>query len=434
MESTTSEPSSPEGGQHAPIPEQPAREKNIAAIVEYIASGIKPLGETGKLGIELEHTVVDEQLGPVSYREPEGVAWLLEQLSEHYPEKTIDDEGNLIGVARPGETLTLEPAAQLELSAGPYEEIGQIRVDFELFQRNLAKLLAPVRKRALTVGYHPTARSADLHLIPKRRYAAMDAHFATIGDYGRHMMRASASTQVSIDYYSVEDCLRKLRLGFVLAPLFALICDNAPTFEGRPRPHELVRTKIWLACDPARCGVIPGALDPGFTLESYAAFALDAPAVFVPGDDPSCERTERTFGEIYAKRAMTRAEVEHALSLVFTDVRLKTYLELRPADALPVPFVTAYAALVKGLFYSEESLSELDSLFAHVTESDIDQAKAELMEKGYRAHVYGREVGRLVDALLSLARKGLASNEANYLSPLVHLASTRTTLASMAQR
>ena len=184
MESTTSEPSSPEGGQHAPIPEQPAREKNIAAIVEYIASGIKPLGETGKLGIELEHTVVDEQLGPVSYREPEGVAWLLEQLSERYPEKTIDDEGNLIGVARPGETLTLEPAAQLELSSGPYEEIGQIRVDFELFQRNLAKLLAPVRKRVLTVGYHPTARSADLHLIPKRRYAAMDAHFTTIGDYG----------------------------------------------------------------------------------------------------------------------------------------------------------------------------------------------------------------------------------------------------------
>ena len=99
-----------------------------------------------------------------------------------------------------------------------------------------------------------------------------------------------------------------------------------------------------------------------------------------------------------------------------------------------MPFVTAYAALVKGLFYSEESLSELDSLFAHVTESDIGQAKAELMEKGYRAHVYGREAGRLVDALLSLARKGLASNEANYLSPLVHLASTRTTLASMAQR
>lgn len=433
MESTTPAPSSLDGGQHDRMFEQPARAANIAAIVDYITSGIKPLEEMGKLGIELEHTIVDERLGAVSYSEPEGVAWILEQLSEQYPEKTFDD-GDLIGVARPGETLTLEPAAQLELSAGPYEEVGQIRVDFELFQRNLAKLLAPARKRALTIGYHPTARSADLHLIPKRRYAAMDAHFAAIGDYGRHMMRASASTQVSIDYYSVEDCLRKLRLGFALAPLFSLMCDNAPMFEGKPRPHELMRTEIWLACDPARCGVIPGALDPGFTLESYAAFVLDAPAVFVPGDDPSCERTERTFGEIYAERAMTRAEVEHALSLTFTDVRLKTYLELRPADALPVPFVTAYAALVKGLFYSEANLAELDSLLAHVTEPDIEQAKAALMKEGYRARVYGREAGELVDTLLALARKGLASNETSYLNPLSHLASARTTLASMAQR
>ena len=80
---------------------------------------------------------------------------------------------------------------------------------------------------------------------------------------------------------------------------------------------------------------------------------------------------------------MTKSEVEHACSMFFTDVRLKTYVEIRPADAMPIPYVIAYAALIKGLFYSETGLSELESIFAGVAENDIAQAKEALMENGY---------------------------------------------------
>ena len=96
------------------------------------------------------------------------------------------------------------------------------------------------------------------------------------------MMRGSASTQVSIDYSSAPDCLRKLRLAFALVPLFSLMCDNSPVFEGKPRSHELVRTEIWRHCDPDRCGLVPDVMDPSFDLRRYAAFLLDAPAILVP--------------------------------------------------------------------------------------------------------------------------------------------------------
>ncbi|MFR3272840.1 MAG: hypothetical protein ACLTQI_02690 [Slackia sp.] len=37
------------------------------------------------------------------------------------------------------------------------------------------------------------------------------------------MMRASASTQVSIDYCDEQNCIKKMRVASVLAPLFALV-------------------------------------------------------------------------------------------------------------------------------------------------------------------------------------------------------------------
>ena len=80
------------------------------------------------------------------------------------------------------------------------------------------------------------------------------------------MMRASASTQVSIDYRDEKDCVKKMRVASVLAPLFALVCDNAAVFEGGPRPHRLMRTEVWKYCDPDRCNTPPHDLDDDFGL------------------------------------------------------------------------------------------------------------------------------------------------------------------------
>ena len=97
---------------------------------------------------------------------------------------------------------------------------------------------------------------------------------------------------------------------------------------------------------------MPDVLDPSFDLRRYAEYILDTVAILIPCQQQRWCYSDRTFGDIYAARTMTRAEVEHAVSMFFTDVRLKTYIEIRPADAMPIPYVIAYAALIKGLFYA----------------------------------------------------------------------------------
>ena len=406
---------------------------NIQAIAECFAEGIKEPGQHGRLGVELEHIIVTEGKQPVAYSDEFGTHWILEQLSEAYPDCTYDEYGNLIGVAAGEKSITIEPAGQLELSAGPYENVGEVRFEFETFQRELGKLLETHRMQALAVGYHPTARAADLTIIDKQRYHFMDERFAGIGPYGRCMMRASASTQISIDYYSEADCLHKMRLASALAPIFALLCDNCAVFEGKPRTHQLVRTKIWLECDPTRCGTVPGIMNPDFTWEDYARYVLNVPAIFTVDANGEKVATDKTFGEVFSDTPMTHANVEQALSLLFNDVRLKQYIEIRPADSMPIPFVTAYAALIKGLFYSEESLAALDEMLAGVTEQDILDAKNVLMECGYDATVYGKPVGELIDRLFELAHAALEKNEQSYFSPLEYLSKARKTLATLAE-
>lgn len=409
-------------------------ESNISAIVEYFESGIKEPDDIGRLGVELEHFVTDNHSNPIPYSDEHGSRWILEQYRDKMGDTSYGEEGALIGVSAPGASLTLEPSAQLELSAGPYEYANEIRPEFDRFQRHVTSLLEPYGQRLIALGYHPTAKADDLELIPKKRYQFMDAHFQAIGPFGRCMMRGSAATQISIDYYSEQDCLRKMRIASALVPAISLLCDNSPAFEGAKRPHHLVRTKIWRECDPKRCGLVPGVMDEGFSFEKYAAYILETPAIYGFDENGNPFATEKTFGELYASRQMDRADVEHALSLFFNDVRLKTYIEIRPADSMPTPFVAAYAALIKGLLYSPESLDELDDMLCSLSAESVEQAKTDLMEKGYDAMLYGQPAGEFIDELFKLANKSLSAMERICLAPLSQLAYSRKTLAMLGER
>lgn len=409
--------------------EQPRRRENVDAIVAYFVGGVKD--EAKSIGIELEHTLVKDGGEPVSYDDEFGQLWLLNQLGPEYDSEIRSSAGNLIGLLREGASITLEPAAQVELSAGPFDSLEDAKREFMAFEERLERELDPHGISLLTPGYHPTRRAIDLKLIPKRRYEFMNQYLEAISMYGVCMMRGSAATQVSIDYTSIDDCLRKMRLACACVPLFSLICDNTPAFEGDVRPHQLMRTEVWEKCDPDRCMIVPGMMDAGFTLEQYANYILDTPAVveIVNGRE---EFTEKTFGEIHANAPMTHADVEHALSMFFNDVRLKTYIEIRPADAMPVECAIAYAAMIKGLFYDKGALDALDELLGDVNERDVAAAKAALMADGYAAKVYGHAASTVADELVSIARSGLSASDAALMEPIAELVANRVTLADIA--
>ena len=180
------------------------------------------------VGIEPEHFSWTE---PESYHsQPHGVRDT-HRPSERHPQVTMHN-GDILGVACPGMNVTIEPAAQLELSAGPFCSLDTARRVFDEFESDVARELEPVSGKSLAIGYDPACRAVDKELIPKARYEFMNEYLSAISPWGPRMMRASASTQVSIDYRDEKDCIKKMRVASV-RPLFALVCDNAARLRRR---------------------------------------------------------------------------------------------------------------------------------------------------------------------------------------------------------
>ena len=98
-------------------------QENKQALVAYFIEGAKGDKPLGALGVEVEHFVVTaEGERPVSYAGDEGefgVRDVLAHLADAYPRHAHGLEGDLIGLASDEASITLEPAAQLEISIAP---------------------------------------------------------------------------------------------------------------------------------------------------------------------------------------------------------------------------------------------------------------------------------------------------------------------------
>ncbi|MGI6220721.1 MAG: glutamate-cysteine ligase family protein [Coriobacteriales bacterium] len=404
------------------------REANRSHLVDLLASRFS--GER-RIGLKLEHILVQKNsLAPVSYSGEHGMHAVLEGLAGGYEEKIIE-EGNLVGLSRPGESITLEPGGQLMLSMSPFDDVDGIEKSYLDFRLRLFHVLERLGLHAPMVGYHPTARASELEVAPNPRYERIADLLSSQSPYGVPMMRGTAALQVSLDCKDEADAVRKLRIASALAPILSLITDNAPVFEGEPRKMQMARMHAWMSMEQDRVGTVPGIMDPGFTLARYADYILTRQAVYVREADGTIRSASNaTFDELYGHREMSCAALDHALSMVWTDARLGDGVEIRAADAMPFDYTLAYTAFIDRLFHDDRALSLLDTMFDGVTEEDIVAAKTSLIERGYGGQVYGKSASFWTDSLIVLATGGPDQFDMfRYIEPLFSMTKARLTLA-----
>lgn len=415
---------------------------NRNEVIAYFRSGSKPEAQCTHLGVEVEHFVMGPDDAPVYYEAHDGlpgVSQILEYLKVYYPEPSYSASGRLIGLVGEEGSVTLEPAAQLELSCAPYSEVADIERAFNHFYQHVDEFLGQHGCHLVARGYHPSRKAFDLPLIPKRRYGYMNDYFAHIHSHGERMMRGSASTQVSVDFSSEADAVRKMRVAAALAPVLAAIMDNTHTFEGEPNHTPIRRLQLWREVDNLRCGTPRGLFDDGFGFAEYADWLLDTPPIFIKrpaASDPTGPDMRGFYDtparQAYADALMSRQDIEHLISMFWPDVRLKRFVEIRPADSVPLPQVLGYTALVKGLFYSEDSLAAVEAALGvseghwPLTAEDINEVIKNVQQKGPDGEVYGRTLAAWEELLFSLARAALSQDEGRYLGPLESFAHSKS--------
>lgn len=393
------------------------------ALVEYFQQGCKPEGKL-TLGLEVEHFITHAGGEPVTFAEVQNV---MRQMQQPYDTPYMID-GEYMGYATQWYGISLEPACQVEISIAPQSSVPKIMDIYNQFYLQLSMTLAVRGLRAWTVSYHPTRRAEDLTLIPKQRYEAMDRYFKNTGACGIQMMRATASTQLSIDYFSERDFVNKMRAACLLTPFFALLSDNAVRYQGNRNNAYSVRTRIWQDVDSDRCGVPLHLMDPDFGFERYAETILTKPLIVALRGSRTKAVGRKSAHEIYGSHLLKK-EIEQVLSMFFYDVRLKSYLEIRGADSMPPQFIAAYAQLVKTIFGSQAALQNVLRHYEGVNTGDIANAKVAVCKDGYNAWVYGRPIGKELAWLLLQARSRTATQEERaLLEPLAKLVVTKKTI------
>jgi glutamate--cysteine ligase len=436
---------------------------SIGQLAEHIAAGCKP---RGSFRIGTEHEKIGfrtRNLSPPPYDDPSGdpgtVRRMLEGMLATGGAPIMDGEA-LIGLKQQlllGKTaaISLEPGGQLELSGGLLDSIHETRVELETHLAQVRSVGEPLGLGYLPIGFHPLATRADIPWMPKGRYAIMRRYMPRVGSLGLDMMTRTCTVQVNLDYADETDMVRKLRTSLLLQPLATAMLANSPFTEGRPNGFLTYRAQIWTDTDRDRSGMPAVFFEPGFGFERYAAWLVSAvPMYFVTRGGHYIDVAGRSFADFMAGKlpetaglTPTMGDFDDHMTTVFTDVRLKRYLEMRGADAGSPPMMLALAAFWVGLLYDDAALTAAEALLSGMGRPQALALRNAVPREGLdaRFELHGRHLTLrdLLPDVLAIAGDGLRTrrrldgdgqDESCYLAPLQAIAAGGATPAEVLLR
>lgn len=384
----------------------------MGSITNYIRSGEKHR-QTHYVGMEIEHFILHKDTGlPMPYADIER---LFDQIESNYPQKTYE-KGHIVALGNEEMLITLEPGCQLEFSFRYTDHIEEIEKMYQKAMRPIQSFVESNQYSIVYSGGIPSVPVDAYDRIDKDRYQYMEAYFSHSGTRGKEMMKGTASIHASIDFADEADFIQKYRMANILHPLFALICFNTPKYAGKPNTDILLRDSIWQHTDPQRCHIIDDLFAPTFGYESYERYVLDNPLILMHEKDQFIPTGEQTCREVAETYGFGKPEIEHYLSMVFPDIRLKKCIEIRSADSMPLPQLLAYASFIKGLFYDEKIIHTVNE-WTHSIDA-IQVAKQSIQKDGWQGQVYGHNVQSLVEELMAASKSNLSIKEQGYLKAL----------------
>ena len=178
------------------------------------------------------------------------------------------------------------------------------------------------------------------------------------------MMHSTCTVQANLDYESEQDMINKTRLAVKIQPIVTALFANSPFYKGTYNGYESLRRHIWTDTDPDRCGVLKVALEEDFGFISYINFALSVPMYFIVRENKYIDCTGKSFLDflngnldIMPGEKPTIEDWENHLSTIFTEVRLKKFIEVRGADAGNWRRTCALPAFWVGILYGENSIN-----------------------------------------------------------------------------
>jgi glutamate--cysteine ligase len=414
-------------------------EKNLRPIeskqqlIDYIASGSKPQSDWS-IGTEHEKFgFCVDSLRPVPYAGERSIHAILVAMQE-YGWSPMMEGDTIIGLLKDGQSVTLEPGGQLELSGAMrknlHETCGEVANHLKLTKAVSEKLGIGF----LGTGFNPNTAREDVPIMPKGRYGIMLNYMPKKGNLGLDMMLRTSTIQVNLDYSDEADMVKKFRMSLALQPIATALFAASPFTDGKPNGYLSYRSHIWTDTDPDRCGILPFVFEDGMGFEAYVDHVLDVPMYFVYRDGEYIDVAGQSFrdflrGELpgYLGHKPIMQDWEDHMSTLFPEVRLKKFLEVRGADGGTGNKICALPALWTGLFYDQASLDAAWDMIKDWTHADHEYLRANVPAKALGTAFKGGTVMDVAKQMVDLSSDGLqrrarinstGEDERIFLSPL----------------
>jgi glutamate--cysteine ligase len=397
------------------IDESAPRIRNKREMVERLASGSKPEA-AWRIGTEHEKFgFIAKTLRPLPYDGPASIRKLLEGISKQFDWTPILEGEHIIGAKKDGASLSLEPGGQFELSGAPIETIHETCSEITQHLKETRAVAEPMGVEFLGLGFSPIWSFDETPMMPKGRYGIMKAYMEKVGRLGRQMMFRSCTVQTNLDFGSEADMVKKMRVSLTLQPIATALFANSPFAEGRTNGFQSYRSHVWTDTDPDRSGMLPFAFEEGFGFEQYVDYALDVPMYFVRRDGKYIDASGQSFrdfltGKLPAlpgeKPAMD--DFDDHLSTIFPEVRLKTFLEMRGADAGPQSRLCALSAFWTGLLYDAKSLDAAWELVKTYNAAERQALRSAVPVLGLKAPIRNTTAHKIAQEAVAIAKAGLA--------------------------
>jgi glutamate--cysteine ligase len=416
-------------------------------LVEFLEQGCKPR-DSWRIGTEHEKfPFLTDTLTPVPYDGLRSIRAMLEGLRDRFGWTPIIEAGNIIGLNEPGGggSISLEPGGQFELSGALLGDVHETCLEVHEHLAQVREIGDALGIGFLGLGFSPLWTRDETPVMPKGRYAIMQAYMAKTGKLGQDMMFRSCTVQVNLDFGSEADMVKKMRVSLALQPIATALFANSPFTEARPNGFLSLRSEIWRDTDPDRTGMLPFAFEDGFGFERYVDYTLDVPMYFVYRDGTYHDVAGSSFREFMAGglpqlpgvKPMLQDWSDH-LTTIFPEVRLKRYLEMRGADSGQWRRLCALPAFWVGLLYDDVALDGAWELVRHWTAQDRQDLRDAVPRLALEAQIAGRSARDVAADTLALARAGLerrhslgcrGRSEAQFLDPLDEIVATGRTQA-----
>ncbi len=374
-------------------------------IIEYFNSGIKET-KNFKIGIEHEKFLFNKNDNTrVDYSKiKEMFSALLE-----FGWKPILEKKNIIGLNKGGKNITLEPGNQIELSGDKLNNIHEACGESYDYLFELKQVTKKLNINIVSVGFDPISKISDVPNNPKKRYKLMTKDMPLNGKLSLDMMYRTCGTQLNIDYDSEKDFTKKFKIVNSITPISIALFANSSIVEKKNSNYLSYRSKVW---QNTSRGGLPKLFFENLNFEKYAEFVMNFPILFIKDKEDYVSGQKYTFkdfmnGKINEinNRLPDEKDLSIHLSTIFTENRLKKYIELRSMDTCGWDCLCAGPAFFIGILYG--NLDEIYDLVSKWDKDKIINAYLDAPKRGFNTQLMDKDLFYWASTLLNLSKKGL---------------------------